>query len=95
MAFNVGSTDTTERVSGAWVTGDYYETLGVSLALGRLLARDDDGQGAAPAAMISHAYWERRSGRDPRAIGATIQIEGQPGVHDIKVGFWQFTFLAL
>ncbi|MCC6858122.1 MAG: ABC transporter permease [Bryobacterales bacterium] len=76
--FNVGSTDTVARVGGAWVTGAYYETLGVTPVLGRLLARDDDRRGAAPAAVISYGYWERRYGRDPQVVGTIIRIEGQP-----------------
>lgn len=76
--FQVGSTGTAERVGGAWVTGAYYETLGVTPVLGRMLAREDDRHGAAPAAVISYGYWERRYRRDPQAVGTIIRIEGQP-----------------
>lgn len=37
--FNVGQPGSLTRVNGAWVTGEYYTTLGIHPALGRLLGR--------------------------------------------------------
>jgi predicted permease len=74
-SFTVGPPDSVTRVRGAWVTGPYYETLGVSALVGRLLARADDERGARPAAVITEAYWERAFGRDPGVIGRTLTIE--------------------
>ena len=51
------------RVSGALVTGGYYETLGLSPAAGRLLAPADDEPGAPLVAVISDGYWERQFAR--------------------------------
>ena len=65
-----------ERVSGAWVTGAYYEMLGLEPILGRLLRTDDDRPEAPPVAVITDAYWARRFGRDPKVIGQTLRIEG-------------------
>ena len=39
--FRVGSNGSKTQVPGAWVTGDFYATMGVNPVLGRLLARDD------------------------------------------------------
>jgi len=36
---------------------DFFSTLGVSIALGRAFAADEDLRGAAPVAVLSHAYW--------------------------------------
>ena len=45
--------------------------------MGRLLTAADDQPGAAPVAVISHNYWIRRFGGDPRIVGQTMLIEGQ------------------
>ncbi len=76
--FNTGPRDHPERVPGAWVSGEYYETLGLQPVVGRLLRRDDDQPGAAPVAVITDEYWQRVYGRDPAAIGRSILIEGIP-----------------
>ena len=72
----VGAADAPEPASGAWVTGSYYSTLGVSPAAGRLLNPEDDRPGASPVAVISDGYWRRRFGGDPAAVGRTLVIDG-------------------
>ncbi len=78
VIFNVGPRDTVERTPGAWVSGEYYETLGLQPAIGRLLRRDDDQPGAVPVAAITDEYWQRKFNRDPQAVGRAILIEGVP-----------------
>jgi predicted permease len=61
---------TTEVVSGA-----YYSVLGIEPVAGRLLGPADDVVSpAAPAAVISDGYWQRRFDRSPVAIGKAITI---------------------
>ena len=56
------------------VSGSYYPLLGVTAALGRTFGEDTDrAPGAAPVAVISHRYWERRFASDPAAIGKTFR----------------------
>jgi putative ABC transport system permease protein len=76
--FPTGPRDSVEDTNGAWVTGGFYETLGLQPAAGRLLTPDDDKPGAVPAAVIGYGYWERKYGRDSRIIGQPIQIFGKP-----------------
>jgi len=68
----------TTRASGVLVSGGYFATLGVAPALGRLLGPDDDRVGAAPAAVVSHAYWTARLGADPAAVGRPVVVNGRP-----------------
>jgi predicted permease len=81
----VGPAHSLEPTLAAWVSGHYYDTLGLTPQAGRLLTPADDEPGAAPAAVISDAYWTRRFGRTTDAIGQSILIEGVPvpivGVH--------------
>jgi putative ABC transport system permease protein len=74
----VGAPDELEPAGGAWVSGGYFDTLGIVPFAGRLLQPDDDEPGAAAVAVISHAYWQRRFGGDRNVIGRPLIIEGRP-----------------
>jgi predicted permease len=69
----------TERIVGEMVSGNYFETLGVKAALGRVITADDDGQpGANPVAVLGYDYWMTRFGGDRDVLGRTIHVNGQP-----------------
>jgi predicted permease len=60
------------------VSGNYFATLGIRPAAGRLISPVDDRAGnPAPAAVVSHALWKLRFGADPGVIGRTVQLNGQ------------------
>jgi len=45
------------------VSGSYFPLLGIQPAMGRLIALEDDVQGAGnPVAVLSHAYWQSKLG---------------------------------
>jgi macrolide transport system ATP-binding/permease protein len=68
-----------EETPGEVVTGNYFDLLGVSAALGRaLLPEDDLTPGANPVVVISHAFWLRRLGADRNAVGRKLYINGHP-----------------
>lgn len=60
-----------ERLSGLAVSSNYFSTLGLKPALGRLLSAADE---AAPVAVLGHGLWQRRFGGDPGMIGSAIQL---------------------
>ncbi len=76
--FGVGQGDSFESTPGAWVTGGYYDTLGLQPVAGRLLTPADDRLGAVPVAVITDGYWQRKFGRNAVAIGQSILVEGKP-----------------
>ena len=68
-----------EQVRGLWVSGSFYDLLGVAPVLGRTLSRSDDqtigvGGPDGAVAVISEAYWQQRFGRDPAVIGRTVRM---------------------
>lgn len=65
-------------VTAQYVSGNYYDGLGVRASLGRTLTPDDDREAAPLVAVISHRFWERRFGRDPAVIGSTLAINRIP-----------------
>ena len=77
--WQVGLGGEVELAYGQCVTGNYYPLLGVQALAGRTLTEEDDRTaGGNPVAVLSHAYWERRFGRDPNVLGRTITINQAP-----------------
>lgn len=54
-------------------TGEFFPTLGVAAAAGRMFDGGDEA-----VAVISHAAWQRRFGSDPSAVGRTIRVGNVP-----------------
>ena len=66
-------------VSGALVSSNYFEVLGVTPVAGRLFLGESDGPaGAYPLAVISDALWENLFARAPSAIGRPLMVNGIP-----------------
>ncbi|MFY9608914.1 MAG: ABC transporter permease [Blastocatellia bacterium] len=63
-----------EIVSGQAVSGGYYGGLQVQPALGRGITDEDDRQGAAPVAVLSHQFWQERFGANPGVIGQQLNL---------------------
>jgi len=75
---NLTGVDPPEQIQIARVTADYFRLLGLSFALGRGFARDEDRAGAPSVAVLSGAFWKRTFGGDPAVIGKTIVLGGVP-----------------
>src|SRR5262245_7722560 len=56
------------------VSGNFFDVLGARAALGRTLTPDDDRHGVALAIVLSHGFWQRQFGGDPRAIGRSVLL---------------------
>ncbi|MGC4055641.1 MAG: ABC transporter permease [Paludibaculum sp.] len=68
-----------EPASAEFVSGNYFELLGVHPALGRLFTPNDDiTAGAHPVVILSHPFWKRRFGADPSILNRTIRLNNQP-----------------
>src|SRR5881275_1330262 len=79
FAASIATHGQTERDSGELVTGNYFQTLGVRPALGRLLTpADDDAQGAHPVLVLSHGYWTQHFGGDSGVLNQTILVNDTP-----------------
>jgi predicted permease len=75
--FNTSPTGEVHFVEGLYVSGGYFDLLGVRPWMGRLIADADDQRGCgASAAVVSHAYWQRELGGDGSVVGRTITLEG-------------------
>jgi putative ABC transport system permease protein len=63
----------TQRV----VSSSFFETLGVSAALGRTFRPSDEVTGAPSVMVLSHASWRRHFGADPAVVGHTLSVVGR------------------
>src|SRR5258708_4393766 len=63
---------------GQMVSQNYFGALGVSMAMGRDFAEEDERIGAAPVAIISDGYWKRRFAGAASVIGKMLVINGVP-----------------
>jgi predicted permease len=57
------------------VSGDYFSTLGVRMALGRPLQTADDRPDAPPVVVISHSAWRTLFNGNANAIGQTLKLQ--------------------
>jgi putative ABC transport system permease protein len=76
--FTVSGNFEPERVSGSNVTGDFFGTLGVTPAAGRLLTAADDRKGAPSAAVITYGFWQTHFGGAPGVVGTTLRVNAEP-----------------
>jgi len=80
-----------EKANVQHVSGWMFSTLGIQPAAGRLLTENDDLKPkAAPYAVISYDYWNRRFGRDPNVVGRTFHFGD--GVYMTIVGISEKKF---
>ncbi|MGB6158633.1 MAG: ABC transporter permease, partial [Acidobacteriaceae bacterium] len=72
-----GSDHPSEPFEGEFVSGNAFDTFGISAWMGRLLRASDDAKGAPPVAVISYRTWQQKFGSDPTVVGASFLINGQ------------------
>ncbi len=64
---------------GEFVSGNYFDVLGVKPVLGRgFLPEEDRTQNTHPVVVISHLLWQRQFNSDAALVGKTIYMNGYP-----------------
>ena len=66
------------QVEGEVVQAGWFEMLGASPVLGRVLDSTDDIPRAATSLVIGHGLWLSVFGGDRKVIGRTVQLDGRP-----------------
>ena len=69
-----------ERVTGAVVSWDTFDMLGVAPALGRAFRQEEDAPGKDGVVVLSHGMWQSRFGGDPAVLGKSIVMSGTPAI---------------
>ena len=77
--FDLSTGGQSRFIDGLWVSGEFFNVLGLLPHSGRLLAPSDDVKGCgSPGAVLSYPFWQREYGGAASAVGSTIQLNGHP-----------------
>ena len=76
--FNLSKGGTVQQAQGLWVSGEYFQTLQVQPAVGRLITAQDDRRGCAPIAVLSYSFWQQHYSGAPNVLGSTISLNSHP-----------------
>jgi predicted permease len=78
-SLRIGQGAQARRVSALGVTGEFFPTLGISPAAGRLFRPEDDLRGCpAPTIVLSYRFWQSEFGGDFSAIGSRLIVLDHP-----------------
>jgi putative ABC transport system permease protein len=81
------------RVSVQFVSGTYFNTVGASALVGRVLTVNDDRPGTSIVpAVVSHSFWLRALGGDPKVLETPIDLDR---VQFVIVGVMPSTFYGV
>jgi len=70
-----GAAEQNEAAKVRLASGNYFATLGVLPAAGRLFTPEmDRARGGAPYAVLSYDFWKNRFALDPSILGKTLRI---------------------
>jgi len=82
---NLGGTRVASRIHVAQTSWNFFSVLGTQPVLGRAFASEDDVDatgwglpGRNAVAVIGYGLWQQLFGADPRALGATVRVDGNP-----------------
>ena len=95
--FDLARGGKTDPVSGAYVSGRFFDVLGVSASRGRMLTPADDtaGSGHGAVAVISYRFWQRHFAGATDVVGRSLTLHRvsftvvgvmPPGFHGVSVG---------
>jgi len=70
--------DRTQMIAVAPISGNYFETLGVTTTRGRLIGPDDELEDAPPVVVVTHEGIRRFFHTDSSVIGQEILLDSEP-----------------
>ncbi|MHB8484598.1 MAG: ADOP family duplicated permease [Candidatus Acidiferrales bacterium] len=74
--FNIAAAKQQKEVSGLYVSGDYFQTLGVPAVIGRVLEPSDDQQGAPPVCVLGYGLWRQFYDQSRKVLGQSVLVDG-------------------
>src|SRR5262245_11975209 len=77
--FNLNAGGEMRPVNGMFVSGRFFDVLGVTPRIGRLFTADDDvrnGGKDGPVTVLSYGFWQSEFGGDPQVLGRPLTLDG-------------------
>jgi putative ABC transport system permease protein len=79
QSVNLTGVDEPQRLVGSFVTGSFFDVLGLKAERGRFFTEEESAPGTVkPVVVITHQTWQRRFNGDASAIGKTMTLNGVP-----------------
>ena len=75
---NITGSDHPEQVEGIHVSADYFALFGAPVVAGRTFTSAEDSPHGGHVTVLSYGLWKSRYGGNPKVVGSTIQLDGQP-----------------
>ncbi len=72
------ATSGAQTIDGEYVSGNYFSTLGINAARGRLISTFDDQENSPAVAVMSYHAWRSQYGADPSIVGTKMLINEHP-----------------
>jgi predicted permease len=93
--FDLAQGGAVHDVNGMFASGEYFSTLGIRPAAGRLITAADDKRGCPGVAVLSYGFWQDHFGGAQNAVGSTLSLDNHifnvigvsaPGFFGLEVG---------
>jgi hypothetical protein len=79
QSVNLTGVDEPQRLVGTFVTGSFFDVLGLKAERGRFFTDEESAPGTVkPVVVITHQTWQRRFNGADSAIGKTMTLNGVP-----------------
>lgn len=75
---NITGSDHPQQVQGIHVSADYFAMFGAPMIAGRTFTPEEDSPNGGHVTVLSYGLWKGRYGGNPKIVGSTIQLDGQP-----------------
>lgn len=77
-SFSLGTDEGGVRMTGMYVTANYFDALGVRPARGRTFTADEEGAAADGVVVVSDRFWRDHMEASPEALGSTVRLNRRP-----------------
>ncbi|MGP8253956.1 MAG: ADOP family duplicated permease [Terracidiphilus sp.] len=83
--FTIVGLGTPRSIPAGVVDGNYFQVMGLSPVLGRLLTPADDGPNAAGAIVLTYKFWRDSLHSDPNVLGKVVRLESYSGARTAAI----------
>ncbi len=73
--FDLAQGGAVHDVNGMFASGEYFSTLSIRPAAGRLITAADDKRGCPGVAVLSYGFWQDHFGGAQNAVGSTLSLD--------------------
>ncbi len=73
--FNLARGGAASYANGIFASGEFFSTLGIRPAAGRMIVASDDQRGCASVTVLSYGFWQDHFGGAQTAVGSTLTLD--------------------